>query len=214
MKVVNYDEHYNLRLRTTDKEAFFALKDELKLGPGDCLAELMRYYKQGHKELQEHKQIILTMQSRADGGRASKLRKIIFSGSEKYIETDPPCRHLDFKTAKELKRDFDLQINLQDVDTYWFVTALDAYWHDEKACFLVRERLDVYVILEQVDQEDIAVGKISEHPLSVKRCAFINDYDQLCCKFGKYASASSLGVLAPIMAKDIGKNYLLMDELF
>ena len=214
MNASKYDSQYNLRLYEADKERFTALRKHLKLTPRDCLVTLMDYYNEEHEDECLGEEITLLMQAKVQGGKNTELRKIVFRGKVKYSNPDPYCYPVDAETAEKLKMEFGLDMRLCDAIYYLFRPKLTAYWHDEKACFLVHEELDVWVNRNEVDWDAIYYGRMPEHPLSVKRCSFIKDYDELCYKFRKYAQSVDLNGLATIMAKNIGQNYLLMNELF
>ena len=210
-------DSYNLRLHTEDKEAFFALRTSLDLSPRDCLVMLMEYYRAGHSEVSDEERedypIEVLMQIRAQGGKHTPLRKISIMGKKLYDE-QAYCRILSPEEAEELSKDFGLQMNPRDIMYYLVTSALRAYWCTEKGCYLVQEELELWVNRDEIDIEDIYTGRMPENPMSVRRCAFVKDYDELIAKFGKYANGIALQDLERIMAKDIGKNYLLMDEFF
>ena len=217
MRSPNYDDKYNLRLYSSDKVELNALRTELGLSPRDLLMELMDYYKQGHKEMHEHRKFELTMQSRvenAQGPKNSPLRKITFYGSALFVNTEGYWQRLTEEIAKNLKDRFGLIMRVDELERYWFGQRINVYKHDEKACFLIQEILEVHIIEEDLELEEIASGKVRLHPLHVTRCGLVKDYDELCLKFGQFAGTTCLRDLAPILAKDIGSNYLLMDELF
>lgn len=214
MSSLKYDDQYNLRLYKTDSDRFLKLRKKLNLNPRDCLVALMDYYEAEHAEETEAQEFSLVMQIRAHGGKHTKLHKYTFKGTAKYTVSAPYCHILDSQEAYELEKDFGLKIDPEDVQYYFFSSKLDVYWHFSENCYVVQEVLNLWVNRDEVALETIWSGRMPENPLSVQRCNFVKDYDELCAKFGKYANGYDMQELARIMATDIGNNYRLMDELF
>lgn len=217
MKAPNYDDKLNLRLYSTDKTKFKSLRKKKGLNPRDFLVELMDFYENEHKELHQYEQITLTMQSRVENSKgiySTPLRKTTFQGEPLHISIDYYWQYLDKNIATKLKDRFGLVMDPDEIGCYLFGERINVYWHEEKNCYLVQERMEVHIMQECIEIEDITSGRIRLQPLLVERCNFVNGYDELIDKFGTYASPECLNNLRPILAKDIGTNYLLMNELF
>ena len=207
-----YRDQYSLRLHTEDKVSFMELKKALQLSPRDCLVELMNYYSQGHTKVREDEQITLIMQVRVED-KSTVLKKMTFHGQVLYEDYYEGYYSLTGAILDAIEKDYGLtDASVPFMEEYIYLPKLNVYWHTEKKTYLVQIELDVIMESKYHNSSAVVYGGIHTHPLSVKRCCFVDDYSTLCDKFGDYIPRTALDAVAPIMAQDIGDNYELMDE--
>lgn len=229
MKKERTDAMLQIRIWSAAKKDFKDLSESKGWTDGETLVELLKAYYSTNKYASPSDTIVLKMQvvaldwTRIDYEKSKPARTMTFRGRALLLQ-NMTTEFLDENTCRALEDEYGVSLAVYEEGEYAFFSntiqhKIDVYFHNEKNCFLVHETIrvernpDMYRDCIGIDPADSVDDKMWVR-LYVERCKFVKSYDEFLVYFQRYASESEIAAVCHVLAPDIGKNYLLMDEYF